>query len=101
VDSALSSWAIANGLLRHRDRTIADVMGLLSRGKTAEAPAMEQNHPTHPLGDDDTGKIVNNTVRSLRLGCHSLLDSFNPMPRVCLQRLRLSVAPHDMLSMHS
>lgn len=37
-------------------------MGLLGRGKTAEQPAIEkQHHDAHPLGDDDTGKIVDNT----------------------------------------
>ncbi len=39
-------------------------MGLLGRGKTAEQPTMEkQHHDAHPLGDDDTRRIVNNTVR--------------------------------------
>jgi hypothetical protein len=39
-------------------------MGLLGRGKTAETPAIEsKNHAAHPLGDDDTGRIVENTVR--------------------------------------
>jgi succinate-acetate transporter protein len=37
-------------------------MGLLGRGKTAEQPTMEkQHHDAHPLGDDDTRRIVNNT----------------------------------------
>lgn len=37
-------------------------MGLLSRGKTAEGPAIEKAPGyEHPLGDDDTGAIVNNT----------------------------------------
>lgn len=50
-------------------------MGLLGRGKTAEQPAIEkQHHDAHPLGDDDTGKIVDNTVRGPSL-CHPLYDS--------------------------
>lgn len=39
-------------------------MGLLSRGKVAEGPAIEKTeHGGHPLHGDDTGDIVNNTVR--------------------------------------
>ena len=58
-------------------------MGLLGRGKTAEQPAMEkQHHDAHPLGDDDTGKIVNNTVRAPYIGVilHMTQPGSSPAP---------------------